>query len=96
MSPHLSITSQWEQTTARHNVVVFNAAACSDWTRLHKWCPNSPNRFSPAEIRFSVPMSPLDLDCGPSGFGFYFRLAETQDLLRILHRFTVFIVEIHR
>jgi hypothetical protein len=35
-APYLPITSQWEQTTARHNVVVFNAAACSDWTRLHK------------------------------------------------------------
>jgi hypothetical protein len=33
-APYLPITSQREQTTARHNVVVFNAAACSDWTRL--------------------------------------------------------------
>ncbi len=35
-APHLPITSQWEQTTARHNVVVFNAAACSDWAWLCK------------------------------------------------------------
>ena len=41
-------------------------------------------------------MSPLDLECDPSGFGFYFRLAETEDFCRILYRLTVFVIEVNR
>src|SRR5258708_31902837 len=41
-------------------------------------------------------LSPLDLEYAPSGFGFDFCSAETQDFRRILHRLTVFVIEVNR
>src|SRR5882762_2541600 len=94
MSPHLSITSQWEQTTARHNVnwmrqLVPIGLGCASSVRTRRTVSRTGPGFSLAFGRYS---SARGRERAAPVFGFDFGSAEPENLVCILNRLSVDVI----
>src|SRR3981189_1299861 len=81
MSPHLSITSQWEQTTARHNVnwmrqLVPIGLSCASSVRTRRIVSRTGPGFSPALV--ATPQRVVE--SAPRRLWIRFRLGRTGEL----------------
>jgi len=95
--PHLSTTSELEQTAARHNVI-----GCGRLFRLGLAVQVVSALFNSFRMQdlilpeFLVPrFSAAGCERDSPGFRFDFRTAEAKDFSCILHRLALFVVEIH-